>query len=237
MLFGVKKPWLRPSIKYLRRSVALRIFNLGILFFVLQIAMALAYTSDNVIAAQVLGPEAVAQYSIPMRMFSIPPMILTMALSALWPAYGEAINRGDVVWIKQTLLRSLIITALFTGLLSLPMIGFGSQIIRLWVGPTIRPPFLLLLGFGVWMIVGSLGNAVAMFFNGLHIVRFQVYTALSMAVSNLLLSVYLAQRIGLPGIIWGTVVTYTVFSVIPTIIYLPRFLRDMCKDKNISYDC
>jgi len=229
VLFGFKRPWLWPNWGSATGKAARRILQLGVLFFALQVAVALAYSSDNIVTAQVLGPEAVTQYSVAMKLFSIAPMILGMVLTPLWPAYGEAITRGDVAWVKKTLVRSLVLTLLVTGLLSVLLVLFGGQIVRLWVGPEILPPFLLLLGLGIWMVIMAAGNAVAMFLNGAGIVRFQVICATLMTAGAILGKVFLAQRIGIPGIVWGTIIAYTVFVVIPLVILIPRLLSTMTR--------
>ena len=84
-----------PQYKAVSRAVIVKVVKTGLLFLVLQITGALLLTSDNIILAQMLGPEAVAGYSIPEKLFSLISTTTAMALSPLWPAYSEAIARGD----------------------------------------------------------------------------------------------------------------------------------------------
>ena len=60
-----------------------------------------------------------------------------------------------------------------------------------------------------------------MFLNGANIIRFQIFCAFFVGVGALMAKIFLAKIIGLPGIIWGTIIGYTCFAVIPYIIYLP----------------
>jgi len=226
-LFGFQRPWLRPKWASVRGEAAKKILRLGVLFFVLQIAVALAYSSDNIIVAQVFGPEAVTEYSIPWKMFNIITVFVTLALSPLWPAYGESIVRGDFVWVKKTLLRSLIGASLFAGVIAGVLVVFGKQIITLWVGSAVTSSFMLLLGLGVWTVIAAAGSAVSMLLNAANIVRFQVICALLMCSSAVILKLVLAHSIGLPGIIWGTIIAYVVCSAIPTAIVVPRLVTDM----------
>ena len=41
------------------------------MFFVMQCAFAVAYSSDNIVIAQVLGAAAVAAYAVPQKLFSL----------------------------------------------------------------------------------------------------------------------------------------------------------------------
>ena len=224
VLFGFQKPWLRPNWSSATAPAAKKILTVGILFFVLQAAGAVVFASDNIVAAQVLGPKAVTQYSVPMRLFNITPLVLAMLMTPLWPAYGEAIARGDTAWVKRTLARSILVSLLVIVATSAFLVLFGRPIIHLWVGPQIAPTLLLLLGLGVWAVLNAVGYAVAMFWNGANVVGFQVVFAVLIAVSAIIAKIFLARTIGLPGVIWGTVIAYSVFALIPTIIYLPRVL-------------
>lgn len=227
VLFGVRRPWLLPSWRRSTRKAAARVLHIGILFLVLQMAVAVAFSSDNIVAAQVIGPEAVTQYAVPFRMFSVVSMILIMLLSPLWPAYGESIARGDIQWVKRTFLRSVLIAFLLASVASVLLVGFGREIISLWVGPKVVPSLLLLAGLGIWSVLSAIGNAVAMFLNGANIIRFQVVCAILVAASAILAKILLTQLIGIPGVVWGTVIAYTVLSLIPTVVIVPKLLRAM----------
>jgi O-antigen/teichoic acid export membrane protein len=225
--FRFRYPWLRPQWRSATKASGQRILHVGLLFFVLQLMVALSFASDNLVAAQILGPEAVTQFSVPMRMFSILPMIVSMIIAPLWPAYGEALARGEIGWIRKTLIRSLLLTFLLVALPSLLLILFGLQIVHVWVGPEISPSFLLLAGMGIWTIMQNLGSTVAMLLNGVNIIRFQIFSASLFGISALLAKIFLAKIMGLPGIIWGTIIGYTCFTVIPYCIYLPKLLSTL----------
>lgn len=226
VLFGFRRRWLLPRWRYVTTGAMKRIFHIGILFVALQIAVAVGFTSDNIVAAQVLGPEAVTQYSVPMRLFSIIPLLLSMVVNPLWPAYGEAATRGDVRWVTRTLYASLCMVVTCSIVASAFMILFGAQLVRRWVGPQIIPSLPLLAGFGVWMVLSATGNTVAVFLNGMSIVRFQTISALVMAGCSLIAKILFAIRFGLPGIIWGTIIAYTFCTGIPITVLLRRLLSN-----------
>ena len=45
--------------------------------------------------------------------------------------------------------------------------------------------------------------------------RFQVVTAVLMATANILLSIALTSRIGVAGVVWGSIIAYSVFALDP----------------------
>lgn len=228
-LFRSRRSYLLPRPSYVSWDAMYKILKLGILFFFLQLATSLAYTSDNIVIAQVLGPDKVTQYAVPYKLFAFLPMFASFALNPLWPAYGEAITRKDLAWVKRILQRSIVGTLILVGSLSIILVLIGKPIIDIWVGSSISPSFALLLGFGVWALLRSLGNTLAMFLNGANIIRFQVITALSMASVSVVAKIYLAQSFGVAGIVWAMVGAYTILSFIPQILYMPRIWSRLVK--------
>jgi O-antigen/teichoic acid export membrane protein len=110
---------------------------------------------------------------------------------------------------------------------ALLLIIFAPFIIHFWTGTSITPPFVLLLGLGVWTILNSLGGPMAMLLNGMNAIGIQVVCASMMAVSNILLSIFLVQKIGVAGPIYGTVIAWTLFNLIPLLIYIPRMFATL----------
>jgi O-antigen/teichoic acid export membrane protein len=225
MLFWVWRPWLQPSWKEATFQSAVKLLRIGLLFFILQICNALVMQSDNIILAQILGPEAVTQYSIPMRLFLIPNMVISIIFATLWPAYGEAIARGDIVWVKKTFKRSLYLV-FFIGI---PVVGafliFSKEIIYYWVGSNIKPTFSLLLGFSLWTIIVLFYGAFGTLFMAANILMFQIICMIITVISKLAVSITLVYIIGLSGIIYGTVIAQGLFLIIPSIYYMPRLFK------------
>lgn len=222
--FGVSSPWLVPRWSRWNSTCAWNILGTGILFLILQLVCSVAFASDNLIIAQELGPQAVAQYAVPAGLFMSLGAGAAMFLTPLWPAYGEALARGDIEWVRRTLVRSLYLTLLMVGLPAVALVFGGKAVVRLWVGPEIQPSFVLLLGMGVWAVLSSVGSGLAMLLNGANMMRFQVALALPMAACSIVMKVFFAWKIGLAGIIWGMIAAYTIISLIPTVFYMPKLL-------------
>lgn len=222
--FRWAKPWLSPSRHCFDWRSARKITGMGVLFVVLQVAAALILTSDNIVIAQVLGAAAVAQYAVPMRLFDVLGSAAGILFMPLWPAYGEALARGDLRWVRKTVVRSQNLTLLICGLPAALLVVFGKSIIHLWVGPTIQPTHLLLAGMAAWTLFLNLGGVLAIFLNGANLMRFQVACAIPMAVISVILKIWLARRAGLPGVIWGNAIAYFLLILLPFLIFIPRFL-------------
>ena len=215
---------LRPRLGFFTSSTARHLANTGALFFVLQITAAVAFTSDSLVIAQLLGASAVAEYAIPEKLFGLITLVIAMMLAPLWPAYGEAMARGDFYWVRRTLKRSILVGMGFASCTAILLVVFGPNIIQLWIRDAVVPSLGLLAAFGVWKVVETGGVAVAMFLNGAHVVRLQLWCAIPTAALAVGLKIALVPLLGSAGAVWATVVAYLVFTAIPYIYYLPRIL-------------
>jgi O-antigen/teichoic acid export membrane protein len=221
-LFFRRHPWLRPEIKRIDGLTGRRLLRIGALFFVLQLAVAVAYGSDALVLTQILGPKAVTTYSVTMRLFLIVPALAGFVLAPLWPAYGEAISRGDAEWVRRTLRRAL------RGGLALSVSGavllalVARPLIHVWAG--FRPPYLLVAAAGIWMIVMTTAAVLAAFLNGARVIRAQVVLALAMMTANLGLSIGFTHWIGLSGVIWGSIAAQLGVVLVVSTAVVPRVL-------------
>jgi O-antigen/teichoic acid export membrane protein len=193
----------------------------------LQMGVTLIYGSDNLIIKQFLGPEAVTQYAIPYQMFSLSLTVFNILIAPLWPAYGEAMVRGDLAWVRKTLRRSLKIILLSTGLVSLFLVIYGNQVLKIWVGPKVSPPLLLNLGLGVWMILLTFGSTMSILLNAANIFRFQVIFITLTLVFSLLFKCFFIYYFKLPGMIWGTIIAFTIFFILPYSIFIYKKFIDI----------
>ena len=161
------------------------------------------------------------------------PSLLNFVIAPLWPAYGEAIARRDVAWVLKIFKRSLLLSFCISLLPSLFLVIFGGRIIEFWVGPEVKPDLVLLIGLGLWVMLLSLGGPISMLLNGANVIGFQIVCASLMAVGNLAFSIFLVQRIGIPGPVFGSLTSWLVFSLLPSAFYIPRLFASW-KVMNLS---
>jgi O-antigen/teichoic acid export membrane protein len=189
---------------------------------VLSIAIAVAYESDALVLTQILGPSAVTTYAVTMRVFLVVPALAGFVLMPLWPAYGEAISRGDTPWVRQTLRRAvkggLLLSVSGAGLLAL----VARPFIDAWAG--FRPPYLLIVAAAIWVVVMTVAGVMATFLNGAREIRPQIVLALMMMVANLGLSILFAHWVGGSGVIWGSITAEGAVVVIMVAVIAPRVL-------------
>jgi O-antigen/teichoic acid export membrane protein len=222
--FTRRRRWLLQGIDDFDASAARYLLRLGFMFFVLQLVIAVAYQSDVLVAARIVGPTAATDYSIVYRLFMVVPAIINLGLTPLWPAYADAISRGDIAWVRRTVSRSVGIAIGVSVVAIAGALVASRWLLDVWVGPSVQPPTALLIGMALWAMLTSAFNGLAMLFNGAAVLRFQVIVGSMMAVGSIAASIVLASRIGVAGVIWGTVIAYVVLSAVPQLLYLPRLI-------------
>ena len=225
--FGSVRPDLRPTMHLVSKTTLLDIAKIGSMFFVLQVVVAVSYSADNFIIARSIGAINVPEYSIPQRMFSLISMMSAMLLTGLWPAYGEAISRGHIVWVRRTLRRSLLIVFFGGSIASVTLLILSHQLLQWWVGSRIHPSFLLLAGLATWCVYDCCCNALAMFLNGAAAMRYQVFATSAFGIVCLGAKVMFVRRYGIALIPWATIISCTFVAVIPWCLYVPRLLKTL----------
>jgi O-antigen/teichoic acid export membrane protein len=209
------KPWLRPRVAHLSRSAARRMMKLSTEFFMLQIAGLIVFNSDNLVVTHYLGPAEVARYSVAWRLVGYAAIIQTFIMPALWPAFAEAFNRGDMRWVRMTFRRTLWITMGAAAFFAIILATTGRWIIRVWATNAAVPTEMLLLLMCLWVLISSFMNNTAIVLNAKGETRLQAWCSVAAAVLNLVLSIYLVQRIGAIGVILGTILSYAAVLIVP----------------------
>lgn len=220
-VFGRRFTQLRPEWNKISWKALEELLRLGGFFVLLQLSATVVNSAGCIVVAQLYGAEAVTGYSVTLKLFMLVPTIIGIVMSPLWPAYGEALARGDISWVKRTFLRSVATTLLMSGAASLFLLFFSRVIMDLWIRQPISPSSSLLGAAATWAVVSAAGNSAAMFLNGCGVVRLQAGVGSVMAATSVALMIGFGRMLGVAGVVWGTVVAYCVI----TGLALPLFWR------------
>ena len=220
------KPWLAPRLKHVKGRAARRMLQSGSEFFVLQIAGLIVFNSDNLVITHYLGPAQVAAYSVAWRLVGYAAVAQTLLAPALWPAFSEAFTRGDLPWIRQTFRHTMIVTMSIALPASLLFALAGRWIIRIWASRAAVPTQELLLLMCFWVLISTFMNNTATVLVAKGETRLLAWLGLVAAAVNFALSIYWVQRMGAPGVILATIVSYLVLLVGPQTWKVYQVLRE-----------
>jgi O-antigen/teichoic acid export membrane protein len=202
----LRHPELMPK-RLERWSAAREVVSSGLMFFLMGIAGSLTFMLDNVLALQLLGPQASAQMTIAMRICMTGMGMLTVIAQPLWPAFTDAAHRADHHWVMHKLAWGM---ALMTGVTvagSVILLVWGETLLRLWLHTDLGIGMGLLWAVAVWIVAQALFRVPHNLMNGLLLVRFQILVFTLATAIALALKFALASPLGDAGILWGTNLT------------------------------
>jgi O-antigen/teichoic acid export membrane protein len=178
IFFGGKYKKYSPSISYIRFVHTKELFNLGLKFFIIQLAAIIQYQTANIIIARNFGTADVTSYNVVYKYFGIPYMIFNIFLVPFWSASTEAYQKKEISWIRNGVRRynQLGLLMLFGTLI---MLLFSSPFYRLWLGEgKVTIAFSLSLWGFVYFNVMMFGGKYVQFLNGISALRIQFITSI-----------------------------------------------------------
>ncbi|HQF41474.1 MAG TPA: oligosaccharide flippase family protein [Ignavibacteriaceae bacterium] len=205
ILFSGHYRKIAPSFKYIDFKYSSGLVKLGMQFFIIQISGLIVFTTDNVIIAQLFGPEQVVIYNVAYKYFYMIPLVFNVILAPFWSAFTEAYVKQEYDWIKNSM-KKLIMAWAVLSFAALIMVMIANIVYNIWVGPEIQVPFILSVFTGIFVIIANWNNIFAYFINGVGKIRISLYYSIFIALLNIPLSVLLAKYLGLgiSGVILAT---------------------------------
>jgi O-antigen/teichoic acid export membrane protein len=197
--------------------------------FVLQVCTIILYQqTDRIVLGVFLGATAITLYESAGRMQGLITQLTGFATSAVLPFASQLTTEGRSSSVQTLFFRG---TKYTSALLLPPVVGLmilARPIITHWLGPafaTQARAAQVLLSYQLLVVTAvigdsilvSRGNAKKRLFNSIFVVT----------LGNLVLSIFLVQRIGIMGVVIGTAV--------PWIIDFPMRLRTNLQEVDVSF--
>jgi O-antigen/teichoic acid export membrane protein len=223
--FGRDRPWLRPRWSRVAPTVGRDLLGSGLLFLALGLLAFLGIYSDSLVISNVLGSAAVTDYALVQRL-SLVAYLFQASIITLWPAYGEAMARGEYVWVRRAFKRSLTISLVGAVGIALLLALAGPIFIRVWAGPDANPIPSLLYGFCAYIVLTPLIGNIATIFNSGPLLAHQLWILGMAGPAALILKVVFAVEYGVAGPIWATVIAFGFLYVIPGLFITRSLLQD-----------
>lgn len=212
ILFNSSLKLLKPSFKLVDFSYFKKIFGLGSAFFIIQIGALILFQTDNFIISKILGPEAVTEFNIAYKLFSLITMVNFIIMTPYWNAYTHAWIKKDFKWMKDNL---KIIRLLWIGLsMAAVILYFLSDIIYdLWIGSTVKISGSVTFAMLIYAIVITFQASHNYIINGIGKIKLQMYIMILSALFNIPLSFYLGNLFGIQGVIYSNVIFMLILGI------------------------
>lgn len=230
-LFFLEKRWLRPSLALFDRSLLRDAMVQGICLFILELAVYALFQSDNLLISLLLGPSAVTSYDLVGRLFGLAYGVFLMVLLPLWPAYGEAIRRGDLPWVRRGVRLSLIVICGGMLCFGLILYLFEAPIFRFWMhgGATVVVSKSLILAMTATFVLRAWVDCRSVVLNPANILWPQIWFFVTHAVLNVIAAVLLTPKMGAAGVAWATPLTALLTSAWGYPLLMRKFFREAGK--------
>lgn len=154
---------------------ARNLLALGSAFFVLSIITSIALNLDNLLIASRLGSAMVTEYAIPAKIASLLGLMVTTLFLPLWAANGEALQRHDLDWIRNSTQRMMLYGAVALGLAGVVMTITGEAVSRLWMSREFQGATEIFAMFAFLYLLFAIASPYQMLLNSAGKIKIQIY--------------------------------------------------------------
>lgn len=224
----------RPTLGLFSRESAIDILQIGSAFFVLSLIMAVMQNIDNIIISKVAGNEAVAAFTIPMRLGALLGLVIFAIYMPLWGSFGEALSKREFLWVRRSVLRMSIAGTFVVSSAGIALVFLSDWIIWVWVGRQFDDQNLIVIGFVLLSIAMAATSPSNMVLNALGKVGPQIRSWLSALIVSTALKIWAASHAVwlLPMI---SAATYAIF-VAPMMIFTARYSLSQLERSSVKTD-
>lgn len=174
-----------------------------------QVADYLFYTTDRVILQGVLGAVVVAQYAVADRPNILAQQVVSTPLVAIVPALAAAVAAADHRYVQQAVRTGTRVYCWVTVPVLVVLLAFAPALIEVWVGPGYAAAGTV----ARWFVVCLLVQAPFKIYSHLRLAEGSIgvmtLSKITYAPFNAVASFVLASHLGLLGVVYPTVVFYT----------------------------
>lgn len=225
VVLGSSAPILRPNWRAVRVNELVALGGASGWFFVIAVSGAAAYQTDVLVVAGVLGAASAGVYSVTVRVFGLVLNSIYPALLQLWPAFGEALARGDTAWVRSRL-RSSTLLAGGAGILAGIVLSLGGKaVVSAWLTPEFAAPTSLFVAVGLWTSYTLLVTPYFFLLNAAGEARLHATLTVVVALVNVPVSIVLAGALGLAGPVIASLGVHACFAGVPAALRCRTILR------------
>jgi O-antigen/teichoic acid export membrane protein len=215
---------LLPSFSLFHFEGAFFYLKTGLIFFLLQFFSFINLSTDNFIISNYSSLNNVTQFDLTKKLFSI-TLLFSFFITPLWPAFAEALEKKDFLWVKKKLYYSIIMILVLTFLCSLFFLIFYRYVFEFWIGSQFDLPLHFLISFFLFSLIANFGGIMSTFFSSNVFLKKQLIFIFLSTLSTLLLKIIFIKYFGLYYLIWANNISFVIFFVTPSLILVKLFFK------------
>lgn len=171
--FFYKYPHLCPSFQLIDFKEAKAVVNMGVQFFVMQIASVVLFLTSNILISNLFSPAMVTPYQITYRYFSILLVVFTVICMPFWNATTDAYQRNDMDWIRTASRKLRLMTV---GILAclIVMIILSDTVYAIWIDRQTVIDIRMSIVMAAYVFILIYSMRYSYFINGIGKLRLQL---------------------------------------------------------------
>ena len=207
------------SFKHLKLEKFSEYYHYGKYVFATKLAQKIKFSLDNSVVAATVGLSAVTHYTIAVTLVKYFGNLIGSVFGVISPLLHKyhKLNQWDN--LREIFLITTEVTTLTSVMIGGAMITLGDQFIFLWIGTGYEDVFLALLILSASAIIINIQQPIDLILYAIAKHKYLAYITSVEAIANLVLSIILAQYIGIYGVALGT----TIPALVNTLILRPKY--------------
>lgn len=213
--YAVKRllPGIRLTLKGVDATLRRQLFLLSSKLFASKIIGLVFNNTDKILIGVFLAVTDQTQYDIVNKIHIILLSLLSMVNQAVLPATSEFAARGDRNALQVLLLRSTKYAAALAAPALVFFLLFPREFLSVWVGHPFAYLAPLVVFYCSHFVVTMLVGVSSTMLVGINRVEKAIHVSMWAAALNLAISLLTVQRLGIWGLVGGTVIAYAISSV------------------------
>lgn len=217
----IQDPDIRISPALVTKESYRELFGFSIWILLAKVFSFLSYKIDVIILGIFLAPASLTYYNVAFKIFEILRYGLSLISSTLVPVTSELNAVTDKKRLAMLFEKATKYSIVAIGPMLVIFYFYMGPIIRLWLGEGFETSIMLGNLFILSLAAMSFITSGTEMMVGINRVRILVKFNAAATAVNLVLSIYLVQKIGAPGVVIGTVIG----SFVIMFTYLPAMFR------------
>lgn len=161
--------------------------------------------------------------------------VLNNILNSTKPIIGHFLSeQNDKEHTYEVLCNYTFVRYIFSSMLFIPGFVLVDTFISAWLGPEYNLPLIISVLLTADLFIHFIHGALVDYIAGLGFFSYDKIISICGAICNIVISIFLVQRIGIAGVLVGTVISQSFFWISRSVIIFKYYFNDL-KSKFVKY--
>ncbi|HKP14383.1 MAG TPA: oligosaccharide flippase family protein [Blastocatellia bacterium] len=198
---------IRPGFVKLTRLREVTGFSAFILL--IDIANKVNYSTDTVVIGAFMGTVAIAVWAVAQRLITTVQNMTSQLSGSLFPIIVDFATLDDGERLRRVFVQGTRITLAMVLPMTAGLVLLAEPLVQAWVGPNFQASVTIIYMLAAAIAVRVATSPASMLLKGAGRHRLIAFVNLTIALTNLILSIVLVRWLGLMGVALGTLIPVT----------------------------